>query len=106
MRDARKQSTEDVRLHLGVLIGTIQRHECRNDLRLVFKEFPMLGLQSMLAARAALASRAQGLYEAIHGELLGRRAPSTSIASWPSPAPSVSTPSGLRATWRTRPWIR
>ena len=92
---------------LGVLIGTIQRHECRNDdLRLVFKEFPILGPELTLAARAALASRAQGLYEPFHWALLGRTAPSTSITSSPSPAPSASMPSGLRATWRTRPWMR
>ena len=61
MRDARKRSTEDTWLHLGVLIGTIQRHECQNDdLQLVFKEFPILGPESTLAARAAPASRAQG----------------------------------------------
>ena len=32
--------------------------------------------------------------------------PPTSITSSPSPAPSVSMPSGLRAIWRTRPWMR
>ena len=66
MRDARKRSTEDVRLHFGVLIGTIQRHECRNDLRFVFRELPILGSESTLAARAVLASRAQGLYWPFH----------------------------------------
>ena len=72
MRDARRQSTEDVRLHFGVPIGTIRRHECRNDdLRCVFRELPILGLESMLAVRAALASRAQGLYEPFHRALLG-----------------------------------
>ena len=63
-------------LRLGVLIGTIQRHECRNDdLRLVFREFPILGPESTLAARAALASRAQGLYEPFHWALLGADGP-------------------------------
>ena len=76
MRDARKRSTEDVRLHFGVLIGTIQRHECRSDdVHLVFSEFPMLGLESALEARAALASRAQGLYEPFHRALLGADVP-------------------------------
>ena len=71
MRDDRKRSREDIWLHFGVLIGTIQRHECWNDdLRCVFREFPMLGLEPMLAARAALASRAQGLYEPPHWALL------------------------------------
>ena len=50
-------------LHLGVLIGTIERHECRNDdQRLVLKKFPIPGPESTLPERAALASRAQGLY--------------------------------------------
>ena len=76
MRDARKRSTEDVRLHFGVLIGTIQRHECRNDdLRCVFREFPILGPELTLAARAAPASRAQGLYEPFHGALPGANGP-------------------------------
>ena len=71
-----KRSTEDTWLHLGVLIGTIQLHECQNDdLRLVFKEFPILGPESTLAARAALASRAQGLYEPFHWALLGADGP-------------------------------
>ena len=51
-------------------IGTIQRHECRNDdLRLVFREFPILGLESTLASCAVPASRAQGLYEPLHWAL-------------------------------------
>ena len=76
MRDARKRSTEDVRLHFGVLIGTIHRHECRNDdPRLVYKEFPILGPESTLAARAAPASRAQGLCEPFHGALPGADGP-------------------------------
>ena len=58
MRGARKRSTEDT--YLGVLIGTIQRYECRNDdLRLVFRELPILGLESAVASRAAPASRVQ-----------------------------------------------
>ena len=77
MRDARKRSTEDTwPATLGVLIGTIQRHECRNDdLRCVFREFPILGPESTLAARAAPASRAQGLYEPFHRALLGADGP-------------------------------
>ena len=71
-----ERSTEDTWLQLGVLIGTIQRHECWNDdLHLVFREFPILGPESRLAARAALASRAQGLYEPFHGALLGADGP-------------------------------
>ena len=41
----------------------------------VFKEFPILGPESTLAARAALASRAQGLYEPFHWALLGADGP-------------------------------
>ena len=40
------------------------------DLRLVYKEFPILGPESTLAARAALASRAQGGYAAFHDGLM------------------------------------
>ena len=76
MRDARKRSTEDTWPRLGILIGTIQRHECQNDdVRRVFKEFPILGPESAVAARAALASRAQGLYWPFHWALLGADSP-------------------------------
>ena len=67
-----ERSTQEVRLHFGVPIGTIQWHECRNDdLRPVFREIPILGPESTLAVRAALASRAQGLYEPFRRALLG-----------------------------------
>ena len=46
-----------------------------DDLRLAFKEFPILGPESTLAARAALASRAQGLYEPFHWALDECRGP-------------------------------
>ena len=46
-----------------------------DDLRLVFKEFPILGPESTLAARAALASRVQGLYEPFHWALMGADGP-------------------------------
>ena len=60
MRDARNDRPRRTAT-FGVLIGTIQRHECQNDdLQVVFKEFPILGPESTLAARAAPASRAQG----------------------------------------------
>ena len=59
-----------------MLIRTIQRHECRNDdLHLVFREFPILGPESTLAARAALASRARGLYKPFHWALRGADGP-------------------------------
>lgn len=40
------------------------------DVRLVFKDLPILGPDSVVAARAALASRAQGKYEAYHFALM------------------------------------
>ena len=40
------------------------------DIRIVYKEFPILGPGSTLAARAALASRAQGNYLAFHSALM------------------------------------
>ncbi len=42
-------------------------------LRFVFKELPILGPVSKIAAKAALASRAQGKYEAYHNALMGYR---------------------------------
>ena len=41
-----------------------------DDLRFVFKEFPILGPESTEAARAALAARSQGNYEAFHWALM------------------------------------
>ena len=43
------------------------------DLRIVYKEFPILGPDSVLASRAALASRPQGKYEAFHDALMASR---------------------------------
>ena len=70
-----ERSSEDT--YLGVLIGTIQRYECRNDdLRLVFRELPILGLESAVASRAAArASRAQGLCEPFRWAPLGADGP-------------------------------
>lgn len=42
-------------------------------IRVVYKEFPILGPNSVLAARAALASRAQGRYLAFHRALMAAR---------------------------------
>lgn len=41
------------------------------DLRVVMKEFPILGPESLLASRAALAAHAQGLFEPMHWGLMG-----------------------------------
>lgn len=43
------------------------------NLRIVLKEFPILGPESMIAARASLASHKQGKYEAFHLALMGLR---------------------------------
>jgi protein-disulfide isomerase len=45
------------------------RQEAR-DVRLVFKDLPILGPDSVTAARAALAARAQGKYEVYHFALM------------------------------------
>jgi len=42
-------------------------------LRFVYKEFPILGPDSMIAARAAIAARAQGKYEPLHDALMSSR---------------------------------
>lgn len=41
------------------------------DVRLVYREWPILGEGSVFAARAALAAREQGKYEAFHWALMG-----------------------------------
>lgn len=43
------------------------------DVRVVMKEFPILSEISAVAARAALAARAQGKYAALHDRLMGHR---------------------------------
>jgi protein-disulfide isomerase len=46
----------------------------RDDgVRVVFREWPILGEGSVFAARAALAAREQGLYEPFHEALMGAR---------------------------------
>ena len=45
------------------------------DLRLIYKEFPILGPESTLAARAALAAREQGAYAAFHDALMEAEEP-------------------------------
>jgi protein-disulfide isomerase len=43
------------------------------QLRVVYKEFPVLGPESVTAARAALAARRQGKYEALHHALISMK---------------------------------
>lgn len=45
--------------------------EADPDIRIVYREWPILGEGSVFAARAALASREQGLYEDFHWALMG-----------------------------------
>jgi len=52
--------------------------ETRRDVRVVFKEYPVLGPDSEEAARAALAVRAQGKYRDFHRALMAHAGPLTS----------------------------
>ena len=45
------------------------------DLRIVYKEFPVLGPESVVAARAALAANRQGRYAAFHDAMMAVRGP-------------------------------
>jgi protein-disulfide isomerase len=45
--------------------------------RLVYKEFPILGPESLVASRAALAARAQGKYQPFHDALMSATGPLT-----------------------------
>ena len=47
-----------------------QLAEDDGDLRILFKEFPILGPGSEIASRAALAAREQGLYSELHNALM------------------------------------
>jgi protein-disulfide isomerase len=73
------------------------------NLRLVYKEFPILGPGSQFAARAALASRAQGKYLAFHETLMdaGQQVNEDSVIeiarAVPCPATNLPTISSLVA---------
>ena len=43
------------------------------NVRVVFKEFPILGPESVVAAKIALAAHRQGKYEAVHNALMAHR---------------------------------
>ena len=43
--------------------------------RLVYKEFPILGPSSVVAAKVALAAQKQGKYQAVHDALMGHKGP-------------------------------
>lgn len=44
-----------------------------DGVRIVYKEFPILGPESVFAARAGLAAHRQGRYEEFHNEVMGQR---------------------------------
>jgi protein-disulfide isomerase len=52
-----------------------QAVEADGKVRLVFKELPILGRESMIAARAALAAMPQGKYVKFHQALIAERGP-------------------------------
>jgi protein-disulfide isomerase len=56
-----------------ILPDMVKLAETRDDLRIVFKEFPILGPMSEVAARAALAADKQGAYFAYHRAIMGLR---------------------------------
>jgi protein-disulfide isomerase len=62
-------------------------------LRVVYKEFPILGPGSTFAARAALASRAQGKYLAFHDAMLAHPGALTETSAPAVAGKSVSTSS-------------
>jgi protein-disulfide isomerase len=68
--------------------------------RVVYKDFPILGESSELAAKAALASRAQGKHQAFHEALPQPQARSRETNSYASPVKSASTPIVSKPTWR------
>ncbi|WP_029008933.1 DsbA family protein [Azospirillum halopraeferens] len=56
------------------VMGDVQRLiDGDSKVRFVFKEFPILGPGSLVAARAALASQSQGKYLEFHNALMGHR---------------------------------
>lgn len=56
---------------------TLSKLAQANDVKLIFKELPILGEQSVVAARAALAAHKQGAYLQAHEALLASVEPIT-----------------------------
>jgi protein-disulfide isomerase len=52
---------------------SMQKLAAEPDVRVIFKELPILGEASLVAARAALAARRQGKYLELHGKLMSHR---------------------------------
>lgn len=57
--------------------GTVLGLGATPGVRVVYKELPILGTDSMLAAQAALAARAQGGYDKLHNAMLASDVPLT-----------------------------
>lgn len=55
--------------------GLLEAVKADGKVRLVYKDFPILGPDSVLAARAALAAREQNKYEELHNALIKFRGP-------------------------------
>lgn len=52
----------------------------QKDVRLVFKELPILGPESLVASKAALAAAKQGKYQEFHNAVMSASAPATSAS--------------------------
>src|SRR3546814_9302715 len=55
-------------------------------IRLVLKEFPILGTETMIAAKVSLAALRQGGYEAFHKTMMGLRGRLSEAAIWQAAA--------------------
>lgn len=63
-----------------VLPQMVELRKSDKKLRIVYKEFPILGPDSVIASRAAIASRAQGKYQAFHDAMMTSRGKLTEVA--------------------------
>lgn len=64
--------------HCKTVAGTVKKlMEEDSKIRVVYKEFPILGEESLVAAKAALAAHAQGKYLPFHDALMGASEPLT-----------------------------
>jgi protein-disulfide isomerase len=63
-----------------VLPQMVELRKSDKKLRIVYKEFPILGPDSVIASRAAIASRAQGKYQAFHDAMMASRGKLTEAA--------------------------
>ncbi len=77
------------------VIKSLLAHDTR--VRLVYKELPILGEESVLAARAALAARGQGKYVEAHDRLMAETGPLTQASVVAALAAIGLDPERLRA---------